>query len=181
MVARQASTADDYVAQLPEDRRAVVSAVRRMVLEHLPAGYVESTGWGMITYGVPLERFPDTYNGQPLCTAGLAAQKHHVALYLMGAYAEPAIEAALRDGFARAGKKLDMGKSCVRFKRLEDVDLAVLGRAIAAMPPERLMAHHDAVHGKGGARRSALGGSADGPQARAKRATAKKTAARKRG
>ena len=127
--------------------------------------------WGMITYGVPLERFPDKYNGQPLCYIGLAAQKNHFALYLMGAYEDGSVDRALRDGFARAGKKLDMGKSCLRFKRLDELPLDVIGQAVAAVPPETLMSLHDAQHGakKAPAKRKPA----------AKKKTVKKTTAKK--
>jgi hypothetical protein len=86
MASSKAATVDAYLAELPEDRRAVVSAVRDVVLRSLPAGYEESMAFGMIGYGVPLARYPDTYNGQPLSYAAIAAQKSYYALYLMGAY-----------------------------------------------------------------------------------------------
>ena len=147
MVTSRASTVDAYLRELPDERRAVVGVVRDLVRRQLPEGYEESLIWGMITYSVPLERFPNTYNGQPLCYIGLAAQKSHFALYLMAAYQDGAIDRALRDGFARAGKKLDMGKSCLRFKRLDELPLDVIEQAVAAMPPEELIALHDAQHG----------------------------------
>ncbi|HYD52300.1 MAG TPA: DUF1801 domain-containing protein [Gemmatimonadaceae bacterium] len=146
MVQSGATSVEAYLRELPEERRAVVSRVRELVREHLPAGYSEAMGWGMITYGVPLERFPDTYNGQPLCYIGLAAQKNHFSLYLMGAYTKSAVDAELRSGFARAGKPLDKGQSCVRFKRLDELPFDVLARAIAAIAPEELMALHAAAH-----------------------------------
>jgi hypothetical protein len=82
----------------------------------------------MIVYEVPLSRYPDTYNGQPLCYAALAAQKNHAAVYLMSAYGNPAVVRELKDGFRKAGRKLDMGKSCIRFRRAEDLPLAVHNR-----------------------------------------------------
>lgn len=139
-----AATVDAYLAELPAGRRAVVAAVRELILRHLPAGYTETVSWGMIAYGIPLERYPDTHNGQPLGYVALAAQKNHYALYLMGAYMDPAQAEALRRGFAAAGKKLDMGKSCLRFRSLDDLPLDVVGRSIAAMPPERLIACYEA-------------------------------------
>lgn len=139
-----ASSVSEYLQELPAERRAVVSAVRDLVLRHLPEGYREMMGWGMITYGVPLERYPNTYNGAPLCYAALAAQKRHYALYLMGAYADPGQTAFLKDAFAKAGKKLDMGKSCVRFRKLEDLPLDALAEVIASTPPERMIEIHEA-------------------------------------
>jgi hypothetical protein len=144
MASSKAATVQEYLQELPEDRRAVVSAVRDMVLHHLPDGYEESMAFGMIGYGIPLERYPTTYNGQPLAYAAIAAQKNYYALYLMGVYSGDK-EQALRDAFARAGKKLDMGKSCVRFKNLDDLPLDDIGRIIASIPPEDYIAHYEAA------------------------------------
>jgi len=145
MVQSGAATVEEYLAELPPERRAVVAAVRDMVIRHLPAGYRECMGFGMINYVVPLERFPKTYNGQPLGYVALAAQKSHFALYLMCVYMNPAEEARLRDAFAKAGKRLDMGKSCVRFKKLDDLPLDVLGELIAATPPESYIERYEAA------------------------------------
>ena len=139
-----APTAGAYLDALPEDRRAAVGAVRDVILAHLPPGFEETMQHGMIGYVVPLARFPDTYNGQPLTLAALASQKRHMALYLMGVYGED-------DGWFRArweatGRKLDMGKSCVRFRRLEDVALDVVGAAIARTSVDDLVAAHERAH-----------------------------------
>lgn len=144
-MASTAATAAEYLAELPAERRAVVSALRDAVLRALPAGYEECTAWGMLAYVVPLSRYPTTYNGQPLSYVAIAAQKGHYALYLMTPYQDEAALARLRDGFARAGKKLDMGKSCLRFKRLEDVPLDVVAESIASMTPEAFIAQYEAV------------------------------------
>ena len=136
--------ADALLAELPPERRAVVSAVRDVVRAALPAGYEEQVSGRMLTYVVPLARYPATYNKQPLMYAALAAQKAHYALYLMGTYADPARAEALAAGFARAGKRLDMGKSCVRFRRVDDLALDAVRDAIAAMPPEAFIARHEA-------------------------------------
>jgi hypothetical protein len=122
-------TAEEYLAALPEDRRTAIGAIRDVILQHLPEGYVEQIRYGMLTYCVPLERFADTYNGQPLQLVGLASQKRHMALYMMGVYGET--DRTFRERWQATGKKLDMGKSCVRFKRLDDVALDVVGAAIA--------------------------------------------------
>ena len=135
MARSNAQSVEQYLRELPEERRAVVSAVRDVVLRNLPAGYRESMAFGMIGYGVPLEDYPHTYNGQPLAYAALAAQKNYYALYLTTPYMDPAQEQWLRDEFSRAGKKLDMGKSCLIFKKLEDLPLDVIGRVIASTPP----------------------------------------------
>jgi Domain of unknown function (DU1801) len=148
MATSKAATVEAYLAELPEDRRAVVSAVRDVVLRNLPEGYVESMAFGMIGYAIPLERYPDTYNKQPLAYAGLAAQKNYYALYLLGAYQDSAQEKALREAFAAAGKKLDMGKSCLRFKKLDDLPLDAIGRIIASTPPEAHIAQYEAARAK---------------------------------
>ena len=122
----------------------MVSAVRDVVLRHLPEGYRESMSFGMIGYGIPLERYPTTYNKQPLAYAGLAAQKNYYALYLLGVYQGSEQERRLREAFAAAGKKLDMGKSCIRFKKLDDLPLDAIGQAIASTPPEAHIAQYEA-------------------------------------
>lgn len=143
-----ASTAREYLDGLPDDRRAVVSAVRDVVVRNLPEGYTESVGFGMLCYGIPLERYPDTYNKQPLGYVALAAQKNHYALYLTCANMDPAQTEWLREEFAKAGKRLDMGKSCVRFKKLEDLPLDVIGRAVASTPPDDFIARYEASRRK---------------------------------
>jgi hypothetical protein len=143
MATSSARTVAAYLKELPPDRRRVLSAVRQRILANLPDGYEESMTFGMITYGIPLARYPDTYNGQPLCYAGLAAQKSYNALYLMGPYAVPGQQRELEDAFKQAGKKLDMGKSCVRFRDLDDLPLEAIGRIIAGTPPDRMIAAYE--------------------------------------
>ena len=145
MARSTAATVDEYLAELPEERRAVLARVRDVVLAHLPAGYVETMNWGMIAYEIPLERYPHTYNGQALSYAALAAQKSHFALYLNGVYASAEQAAWLRDEFARAGKRLDVGKSCLRFRRLDDLPLEVIGAAVASTPPHDFVARYEAA------------------------------------
>ncbi len=148
MASSRATTVDAYLAELPAERRAVVAAVRDVVLRHLPAGYEETMNWGMISYEIPLARYPATYNKQPLAYAALAAQKSHFALYLNGAYQQPERASALAEGFARAGKKLDMGKSCLRFKRLDDLALDAVAESIASTTPEAFIAEYEQARGK---------------------------------
>ena len=126
-----ADSVQAYLAELPDDRREIVEAVRSVVLENLPAGFEEGMQYGMIGYYVPLERYPVTYNGQPLGIAALASQKRHLSLYLMGIYGDDGESSWFRGRWAETGKKLDMGKSCVRFRRLDDLALDVVGEAIA--------------------------------------------------
>ncbi len=133
---KSATTAEEYLSALPEERRESIAKVRSVVRKHLPKGFSEFVSWGMLNYGVPLKRFPNTANGQPLCYAALAAQKNHCSLYLMAA-GDKQVEARLREGFTAAGKKLDMGKSCVRFKSPDDLPLDVVGEIIASVSVER--------------------------------------------
>jgi hypothetical protein len=130
----KAKTVSEYMASLPDDRRSVVGKLRSMVKKRLPKGYKEQIGAGIITYAVPLAKLPDTYNGEPLCYAGIAAQKNHYSLYLMNAYGDPKKAKWMADEFKKRGKKLDMGKSCLRFKSLDDIPLDVVGDVIASTP-----------------------------------------------
>ncbi len=130
MVQSAAATVAEYLASLPRERRTVVAKVRTAVKRAMPKGYKESMGYGMICWTVPLSVLPETYNGEPLCYAALAAQKNHTALYLMGPYGDPTLLAELKAGYKAAGLKLDMGKSCLRFKSLDDIALDVVGRVI---------------------------------------------------
>lgn len=149
MASTSAETVEAYLDELPPDRRAVISTVRDTIRKKLPKGYRETMNWGMITYELPLERYPDTYNGQPLMYAALAAQKNHYAVYLTGLYQDPEDEKRFRAEFAKAGKKLDMGKSCVRFRKLEDLPLDVIGRTIASTPPEKFISRYEASRKRG--------------------------------
>jgi len=145
MVGSRAPTPEAYLAELPPERAALVSRLRDLVNANLPPGYVERMSWGMIGWEVPLERYPDTYNGQPLVYAGLAAQKNHTALYLNCVYASEARTERLKSAWAAAGRKLDMGKSCLRFKRPEDVAEGVLAETIRSIPVERFIAEYEAT------------------------------------
>ena len=124
------------MASLPEDRREAVAVVRSVILDRLPDGYAEEMRWGMVSYEVPLAIQPDTYNGKPLLYAALASQKRHMAVYLSGVYADPEARADFERAYRASGKRFDMGKSCVRFRRLEDLPLEVIGDAIARYPIE---------------------------------------------
>jgi Domain of unknown function (DU1801) len=142
-VRSDAVTVEGYLAELPEDRREVLGVVRQVVLDHLPAGFEEVMQYGMISYVVPLERYPDTYNGQPLTVVSLANQKRHMAIYLLGVYGDESSQRWLRARWETTGKKLDMGKSCLRFRQLDDLALDVVGEAIAHMPLDEFLALHE--------------------------------------
>ena len=133
MVSSAATTVEEYLAELPPERATVVEHVRQLVLASLPDGVVETMNWGMIAYEIPLERYPDTYNGKPLMYAALAAQKHHYALYLHSVYSSADVADRLQRAYDDAGMKLDVGKSCVRFERLDQLFPAAVADAIGAV------------------------------------------------
>jgi hypothetical protein len=133
-------TVEGLLASFPLARRREVERVRDVVRERLPRGYEEAVSRGMLVYQVPLARYPDTYNGHPLWYVALASEKSYLSLHLMSVYADAALAERLRDGFRAAGKKLDMGKACVRFKAAEDLPLDVIGDIVAALPVDRWVA-----------------------------------------
>jgi len=143
MVTSNAATVEEYLEELPPERRAVIAEVRETILENLPAGYVEKMR-GAISYEVPLEDYPDTYNGQPLNYLALAAQKQYYAFHTTCVYEDPEQEKILREVFEKIGKKPDMGKSCVRFRKLENIPLDVIGKLVASTPPEKFIARYEA-------------------------------------
>jgi len=178
MFQNKAKTVAEYLASLPPDRRAAISGARDFVRKHLPSGYVEEMDWGAITWAVPLSRFADTYNGRPLCYAALAATKRGGSLYLMPVYGDKALEAEFRAAFKRAGKKLDMGKSCVHFRTLDDLALDAVAKALASATPDEWIRRYEVSRGaarrarakRGGARaksaRAAVGAHPSGSAAR---------------
>jgi uncharacterized protein YdhG (YjbR/CyaY superfamily) len=133
LVRSDASTVDEYLAELPDARREAIGAVRQVILKNLPEGYEEVVNWGMITYQVPLETYPDTYNKKPLMYAALASQKNHMAVYLTGIYMDDEMRQAFEKKYKATGKRYDVGKSCVRFKKLEDLPLDLIGESIASL------------------------------------------------
>jgi hypothetical protein len=146
-----ARTVDEYLKNLPADRRAAISAVRKVILANLPKGYEECMSYGMIGYVVPHRIYPAGYHcnpSLPLPFANLASQKNHMALYLMCCYGDKATDQWFRQAWAAAGKKLDMGKCCVRFKKLEDVPLEVIGQVIARVPVKNYIARMEQLLGE---------------------------------
>ncbi len=129
-----AKTVAEYLSNLDDVRREAISAVRGVILDNLPDGYEEAMQFGMITYVVPLSVLADTYNGQPLMYVALASQKRHMSLYLTNVYGDESVEQWFRERYRAAGKKLDMGKSCVRFRKLDDLPLALVGEVVAKTP-----------------------------------------------
>ena len=134
-----ATTVDDYLGELEPDRKASVAAVRDVILENLPDGYEEVMQYGMISYIVPTSILAETYNGQPLMYAALASQKRYMSLYPTNVYGDEGSAEWFRQRYAASGKKLNMGKSCVRFRKLEDLPLDVVGEAIALTPMDEFL------------------------------------------
>jgi len=127
-----APTVTAYLQSLEDDRREAISAVRQTILDHLPEGYDETMRWGMISYEVPLKTCPDTYNGKPLMLAALASQKRHMSVYLTGLYAVEALKSRVVGEWTSRGTRLDMGKSCIRFRNLGHLELDLVGEVIGA-------------------------------------------------
>ena len=129
-----AKTVEQYLAELDRIRRQAISVVRGVILDNLPDGYEEAMQFGMITYVVPLNVLADTYNGQPLMYIGLASQKRYMSLYLTSVYADKSTEEWFRKRYVAADKRLNMGKSCVRFKKSDELPLELIGEVVAKTP-----------------------------------------------
>jgi hypothetical protein len=137
----EARTAEDYVADLPPHRRDLIETVVDEIRNHLPSGYEESVDYGMLVWSVPLERYPATYNKKPLGYLALASQKQYCALYLN---LDPADEPTFRQRWVAGGRKLDMGRSCLRFRSLDDLDLELLREAIASTSVDEYISRYEA-------------------------------------
>ena len=134
-----AKTVQEYLEEMTPDRRKAIEKVRDVILNNLPDGYEEVMNWGMITYQVPLEVYPDTYNKQPLMYAALANQKNHMAVYLTGIYMDEKLNQDFEEKYKETGKRYDVGKSCVRFRKLDDLPLELIGESINAMEMEEFV------------------------------------------
>jgi hypothetical protein len=135
-----ATTVDEYLVKLPADRRDAMMAVRKVILKYLPKGYEEVMQYGMMGYVVPLKTFPAGYlnrKNEPIPYVCLASQKNYMAIYLMSVYGDA--EGEFRKAYKATGKRLDMGKSCVRFKKVEDLPLDVIGKAVAKWPMKKFI------------------------------------------
>lgn len=134
-----------YIAAVPEARRPVFEPVFDAVAAAMPDGYRLGVHWRMPGWVVPLETYPDTYNGQPLAYVSIAAQKNHVSLYLMALYSDSDEERDFRSAWEAGGRRLDMGKSCLRLRRPGDADLPLIASTVAAFPVERFLAVYERV------------------------------------
>lgn len=189
MLPSAAPTVQSYLAALPEARRQPLAKLRQLILRRLPAGFEECMEYGMISYVVPLSRYPETYNGKPLALASLASQKQYMALYLMSVYGNLETKRWLSEGFRRAGKRLDMGKACVRFRALEDLPLDVIGDVIARVSVDEYLAAYERArgltskaraNGAGPIRQPAAGNAPAKKKAAPARKVAKKVGAKKK-
>jgi uncharacterized protein YdhG (YjbR/CyaY superfamily) len=145
------STVEEYLAALPKDRREALDAIRKVIRKNLPKGYEEGIQYGMIGYFVPHSLYPAGYHcdpKQPLPFVHLASQKNHMAIYLFCLYMDEEAMERFTTAWQQTGKKLDMGKSCVRFKKLDQVALDVVADAIRAIPVKDFVAHYDASRPK---------------------------------
>ena len=145
----EAKTVEEYISSLSDERRAAISTVRDVILSKLPNGYEEMMNWGMITYQVPLQTYPDTYNKQPLMYAALASQKNHMAIYLTGIYISDDSREQFEAAYKATGKRFDVGKSCVRFKKMDDLPLELIGETIASVEVDELVKRTKEAHNGG--------------------------------
>ncbi|MBM4183663.1 MAG: DUF1801 domain-containing protein [Gemmatimonadetes bacterium] len=177
----EAKTVSGYLKVLPDERRDAIRTVRDVILANLPEGYVEAMDWGMISYQVPLATYPDTYNEKPLMYAALASQKGYMVVYLSAIYADKAARERFERAYKAAGKRYDVGQSCVRFKRLDDLPLDVIAAAIASTPVDEFIDRYQ--KGRGSARPAAKSRAKKGDRAGkvAGGASAKKGGAKKGG
>ncbi len=137
MVSSAASTVDQYIAELQEPRRREIAELLELIRTNLPHGFDETMAWGMIVFQVPLAVSGPTYNDQPLAVVALASQKNHISFYLSSIYASEELTSEFNQRWQRSGKRLDMGKSCVRFKSLDKADLYTLGWAVSLLNPQQ--------------------------------------------
>jgi hypothetical protein len=139
----KARTVSEYLAAQPQDRREILQAVRKVILDNLDKDYEEGMQYGMIGYYVPHRVYAAGYHcdpRQPLPFAFVAAQKNYLSLYLMCVYGNHDHSEWFKQAWAKTGKKLDMGKSCIRFKKLDDLALDVIGEAIRRVPARKYIA-----------------------------------------
>lgn len=139
MVSSKAATVAQYLEELSPERKKDISTLRKLIKQNLPKGYRETMQWGMITYQVPLEVSGPTYNNQPLAVVAVAAQKNNISLYLLSIYASKKLTSEFQKRWLASGQKLDMGKSCIRFKSIEQADLKTIAWAASLLTPKEFV------------------------------------------
>lgn len=149
----KAITAEQYLAELPPDRQKPMEELRKVIKKNLPKGFQEGMGYGMLGYSVPHSKYPAGYHcnpKDPLPFMGLASQKNFIALYHMGIYSDPKLLKWFQDAHAKASpKKLDMGKSCIRYKKAEDIPYKLIGELCTKMTPDDWIKCYEAVLNRG--------------------------------
>lgn len=146
MVQINVGSVAEYVKCLNPEIRREINALRKLIKQNLQPGYEEAINWGMIVYQVPVKRCPETYNGQPLAYVGLAAQKNNLALYLLGIYSDDKVRKQFEDHYKKSGKKLNMGKSCLRFKSINEIPRDVIAQSIAKFSVNDFInMHHESM------------------------------------
>ena len=176
------TTVAALLASLPADRRAAMEQVRKTIRDNLDPAYGEGVQYGMIAWYVPHSILPEGYHcdpSKPLCLAALGAQKNHLSLYLMAVYGSPELRAWFERAWAKSGKKLDMGKSCVRFRDAGDLALDVIGEAVRRMPAKKYIAEYQKVLAAMDEKRAERRTAKKGSQTATRRAAAKTTRARR--
>jgi Domain of unknown function (DU1801) len=172
-----AGSVQAYLRNAPADHRDALTRVVEVIRARLPKGYEEGLQYGIISWYVPLSRYPNTYNGQALTIAALASKKRYMSLYLMGVYGSEPLRAWLTQAFRAAGKTLDMGKACVRFTTLSDLPLEAIGQVVSRISVDDYIAQYEqaragTAQGRAKtARAAAKGARADGASKAAKPAT----------
>ncbi len=141
----KAKSVAQYLKELPDDHQEAITEIRNLILDNLPNGYVESMNWGMISYEIPLEIYPDTYNKQPLGVVAIASQKNHMAIYMMGCYMVPNQQEKLLKAYKEMGVKPNMGKSCIRFTKLEKIPLDTIVELIRDFPVDEYIKQYESV------------------------------------
>ena len=147
MAQSKAKTVEQYLIELPAERRGPICAVRQVILDNLPKGYEEVMQFGMVSYVIPLSRYAETYNKKPLAVTSLASQKNYMALYLM-CFGDKETEKWFRQKYRASRKKLDMGKCCVRFKKLGDLPLDLIGETVAHTTVEKFISLYEKARKK---------------------------------
>lgn len=143
MASSSAKTVEEYLNELEPQKHEIISSVLKVIRENIPEGFEETMNWGMICFEVPLATYPKTYNKKPLMNVALAAQKNYNSLYVMSAYTDDALLDELKKGFADNNLKMNMGKSCIRFKKLEDIPLDTIGSLISKVSLEKFIAYYE--------------------------------------
>ncbi len=141
-----ATTPKEYIDSLPEDRKEIITKLRKVILKNLPNGFEEQMSYGMLGYVVPHKLFPDGYHCDPklpLPFINLASQKNHIAFYHMGLYAGLHMDWFIAEWPKHSKKKLDMGKSCIRFKKSEEVTVELLGELCTKITPKEWIATYE--------------------------------------